>query len=105
MALRTHTRVMLPAGRHLSVNDRTVEPLYPVHWHSHFEIEIILGGEKIEPRFIVREGNRYAYLSLNLDNADFKAGDKIKKAGCCIERDMPSCAKGKCDNKGKPAGK
>ena len=34
-----------------------------------------------------------------------KAGDKIKKAGCCIERDMPSCAKGKCDNKGKPAGK
>ena len=34
-----------------------------------------------------------------------KAGDKIKKAGCCIERDMPSCAKGKCDNKGKPTGK
>ena len=34
-----------------------------------------------------------------------KAGDKIRKAGCCIERDMPSCAKGKCDNKGKPAGK
>ena len=34
-----------------------------------------------------------------------KAGDKIKKAGCCIERNMPSCAKGKCDNKGKPAGK
>ena len=34
-----------------------------------------------------------------------KAGDKIKKAGCCIERDMPSCAKSKCDNKGKPAGK
>ena len=47
MALRTHTRVMLPAGRHLSVNDRTVEPLYPVHWHSHFEIEIILGGEGV----------------------------------------------------------
>ena len=33
-----------------------------------------------------------------------KAGDRIKEAGCCIERDMPSCAKGKCD-KGKPVGK
>ena len=34
-----------------------------------------------------------------------KAGERVKEAGCCIERDMPSCAKDKCDHKGKPAGK
>jgi hypothetical protein len=34
-----------------------------------------------------------------------KAGDKIKKAGTYIEKDMKCCSKGKCDHKGKPAGK
>ena len=39
--------------------------------------EIIMGGEKITPRFVVKEGNLFAKLSLDLGKVDFKAGDKI----------------------------
>lgn len=39
--------------------------------------EIIVGGKAIDPNFIVREGNLNAYLSLNLDSVEIKAGDSI----------------------------
>ena len=45
MELKACDRLALAAGRHLSVVTRTAEPLYPVHWHSYMELEIILGGE------------------------------------------------------------
>ena len=39
--------------------------------------EIIIGGEKVDAGFVVREGNLYANLSLNIGSVDFKAGDKF----------------------------
>ena len=39
--------------------------------------EIILNGKAITPNFVVREGNLNAYLSLNLDSIEIKAGDTI----------------------------
>lgn len=41
------------------------------------DAEIIIGGEKVTPNFVVREGNLTAALSLNLGKVNFKAGDKI----------------------------
>ena len=65
------------------------------------------GQHRVETKGLTKEQMKAKFDKQIADaKADLhKAGDKIKKAGCCIERDMPSCAKGKCDNKGKPAGK
>lgn len=39
--------------------------------------EVILGGERIYPRFVIREGKLHMSLSLDLGAVTFKAGDKI----------------------------
>ena len=39
--------------------------------------EIVLGGERIYPSFIIREGKLHMSLSLDLEEVTFKAGDKI----------------------------
>lgn len=37
-------RFRLPDGKHLTVAEHTVRGGHPLHWHSYFEIEIILSG-------------------------------------------------------------
>ena len=44
-AYRTHERFSLSEGRHLEATLRKAEGEYPVHWHQHFEIELILSGK------------------------------------------------------------
>ena len=39
-----YSRLMLSEGRHLSATLHRVEGEYPVHWHHHFELELILDG-------------------------------------------------------------
>ena len=39
-----HERINMPKGKSLTVETRTVTNGYPLHWHSFFEIEIILSG-------------------------------------------------------------
>ena len=39
-----HERINLPKGKSLTVDTRTLPNGYPLHWHSFFEIEIILSG-------------------------------------------------------------
>ena len=39
--------------------------------------KIIVNGEEIEANFIIRNYNNYIYLSLNLEEVNFKAGDTI----------------------------
>lgn len=39
--------------------------------------EIIVNGEKVDANFIIRNYNNYIYLSLNLEEVNFKAGDTI----------------------------
>lgn len=41
---RTHERLSLSAGTHLRAVNRPADGEYPVHWHHHFEIELILSG-------------------------------------------------------------
>ena len=42
--MRKYERLGLPSGEHLTVAKHTVEGGHPQHWHSYFEIEIILSG-------------------------------------------------------------
>jgi AraC-like DNA-binding protein len=42
--LRKHERRRLDDGRHLTVETHNVVGEHPLHWHSYFEIEIVLGG-------------------------------------------------------------
>ncbi len=42
--LKTHQRLNIPNTEHLVVNQHTVTSNHPLHWHSFFEIEIILSG-------------------------------------------------------------
>ena len=44
---RTHERLSLSEGIHLTAALRTAEGEYPVHWHHHFEAELILSGEGV----------------------------------------------------------
>ena len=39
-----HERLKFEGGKHLSVEHHTVKLEHPLHWHSYFEIEIILSG-------------------------------------------------------------
>ncbi len=43
--LLTHERMNIKGGKHLTVECRTVVSPPAVHWHSYFEIEIILSGK------------------------------------------------------------
>ena len=38
-------RLNIDNGKHVTVETHTVESEHPIHWHSFFEIEIILSGE------------------------------------------------------------
>lgn len=40
-----HRRLSLEAGKSITVGTHTVRYLHPIHWHSFFEIEIMLSGE------------------------------------------------------------
>ena len=40
-----HQRIELEEGKSLTVDTHTVWHSHPLHWHSYFEIEIILSGE------------------------------------------------------------
>lgn len=42
---RADNRLSLSGGVHLSAGCRKTEACYPVHWHDHFEIELILAGK------------------------------------------------------------
>lgn len=42
--LKKYERLRMPQGVHLSVERHTVDDSHPQHWHSYFEIEIILSG-------------------------------------------------------------
>ena len=42
---RRDSRLSLSGGVHLSAGCRETEAPFPVHWHNHFEIELILAGE------------------------------------------------------------
>ncbi len=42
--LKTHQRLNIPNKKHLVVNEHTVTSNHPLHWHSFFELEIILSG-------------------------------------------------------------
>ena len=39
-----HERLKIDNGKHISVEDHTASIEHPLHWHSYFEIEIILSG-------------------------------------------------------------
>jgi len=41
---KKHIRLKLDDGQHLTVETHTVMGAHPQHWHSYFEIEIILSG-------------------------------------------------------------
>jgi len=43
--LKLHERLRIPAGRHLTVGEHTVNLSFPLHWHSYFEMEIVLEGK------------------------------------------------------------
>ena len=47
MKASAHQRFSLAKGQHLTVKHRTADAFYPVHWHSFFEVEIVLAGEGI----------------------------------------------------------
>lgn len=40
-----HERIRLENGKHLEVGDRHFISDYHLHWHSHFEIEILIDGD------------------------------------------------------------
>ena len=40
-----HNRIHLQDRRNLSVETHVFDTEYPTHWHSFFEIEIILSGQ------------------------------------------------------------
>ena len=42
-----NTRLTLKEGTHLRAAFRWVEGEYPIHWHHHFELELILAGEGV----------------------------------------------------------
>lgn len=42
--LNNHVRMKIPGGRHLVVENHTVHHDHPLHWHSFFEIEIVIYG-------------------------------------------------------------
>lgn len=42
--MRKYERLNLPSGKHLTIAKHTVIGGHPQHWHSYFEIEIILSG-------------------------------------------------------------
>ena len=42
--LKKHERMNIEGGRHLVVSEHTIEKDHPLHWHSFFEVEIILSG-------------------------------------------------------------
>lgn len=42
--MKKYERLGLPSGKHLTVAKHTVEGGHPQHWHSYFEIEIIVSG-------------------------------------------------------------
>jgi len=42
--LQTHQRLQIDGNRHLTVGIHEVNRAYPLHWHSFFEIELVLSG-------------------------------------------------------------
>ncbi len=42
--LKKHKRLNIPDGKHLVVSQHIVTNNHPLHWHSYFELEIILCG-------------------------------------------------------------
>ena len=44
---RADSRLSLSGGVHLSAACRRAEADFPVHWHDHFEMELILTGEGV----------------------------------------------------------
>ena len=42
--LKMHQRLNIPDEKHLVVDGHTVTSNHPLHWHSFFELEIILSG-------------------------------------------------------------
>ncbi|MBR2353597.1 MAG: helix-turn-helix domain-containing protein [Clostridia bacterium] len=44
MRPKEYQRLRVPKGKHLVVEEHTVEKDFPIHWHSFFEIEILLSG-------------------------------------------------------------
>ena len=42
--LKMHQRLNIPDKKHLVVDGHTVTSNHPLHWHSFFELEIILSG-------------------------------------------------------------
>lgn len=42
-----HERIRLDKGHHLAVGDRYHTSDYHLHWHSHFEIEVLVEGEGV----------------------------------------------------------
>ena len=61
-----HERLKIGGGKHLSVEEHTVSLEHPLHWHSYFEIEIILSGAG---KYIINdvehdiEGNNVFFLT------------------------------------------
>lgn len=43
--IKNHRRINIYGGKHLTVSKHTALKNYPLHWHSYFELEIILSGE------------------------------------------------------------
>lgn len=44
---QTHKRIAIERGQHLTVSEHSVSGEHPLHWHSFFEIEILLSGEGV----------------------------------------------------------
>lgn len=42
--MKKYGRASMPKGKHLTVGTHVIEGGHPQHWHSYFEIEIILSG-------------------------------------------------------------
>ncbi len=42
--LNAQDRLSIENGKHLQVSEHTVDVAHPLHWHSFFEIEIVLSG-------------------------------------------------------------
>ncbi len=41
---KKNNRLSIPDGKHLTVSRHTITDNHPLHWHSYFELEIILSG-------------------------------------------------------------
>ena len=43
--LEWQQRLTIGKGKHLTVEEHTVKDMHPLHWHSFFELEIVLSGK------------------------------------------------------------